>query len=44
MIRDVVVIDIVPIPAPVASENELGLTVQAVPLAGTEHDTFTVEE
>ena len=41
---DVVVTETVPIPAPAASEYELGLTVQVVPLAGTEHDTFTVEE
>jgi len=44
MIREVVVTDIVPIPIPLASENELGLMEQAVPLAGTEQDTVTFEE
>jgi len=42
--RAVVVTEIVPIPVPPASAYEEGFTVQAVPCAGSEHETFTVEE
>jgi len=42
--REVVVIDILPTPVPLASENELGVTEQAVPFAETAQETVTLEE
>ena len=42
--RPVVVTEIVPMPVPPASAYEEGFRVQAVPCAGSEHETFTLEE